>query len=313
MRRRIDTQGFVTVFDENTGMSIRGELADGTDPIYASTPELVDCKITNYCENGCSYCYMGSSRHGKHCDIVDYLDILVQLSKLGVFQIALGGGEPTCHPHFVNILRLTRKAGIVPNYSTNGRYLPDEILDASREFCGAVAVSWHDWIPAEKVMEKLCAAGVKTNIHFVLSEQKTHDAYALLHFLDESGVRPNAVIFLRFKPVGRGIGGSGEFSDGSLDLFWEQVQKPHPYKIGFDACMIPLVMKHTTFDPTFFDLCDGGRFSCFIDAVEMQMKKCSFDAEDGYDLRQKAVKQVWDEMTTSVAVENCVLELFGKE
>jgi len=311
MRRKVDPQGFVTVFDENTGMSVRGEFADGSDPIYADIPELVDCKITNYCERGCTYCYMESSRYGKHCDMGDYVDLLAQLTELGVFQIALGGGEPTSHPYFVNILRLTRKAGIVPNYSTNGMRLTTRILDASREFCGAVAVSWHDWIPAEDAMGKLVDAGVKTNVHFILSEQNVHDAYSLLHFLDEPGLKPNAIIFLRFKPVGRGVGGSGEFSDGSLDLFWEEVQKPHPYKIGFDACMIPLVAKHTTFDPIFFDLCDGGRFSCFIDAVEMQMKKCSFDTEDGYDLRKQSVKQVWDEMTANVAVRNCELGLFA--
>lgn len=38
------------------------------------------------------------------------------------------------------------------------------------------------------------------------------------------------------------------------------------------------------FAPMFFDWCDGGRFSCYIDAVKMEMKKCSFDSSLGYQL-----------------------------
>lgn len=74
--------------------------------------------------------------------------------------------------------------------------------------------------------------------------------------------------------------------------------------------MIPLVEKHTDFDPMLFDYCDGGRFSCYIDAVNMEMKKCSFDVSFGCPLRTMAVKEAWDGMIENVVVKKCELGLF---
>ena len=309
MKIKYDPQGFKSVFNPQTGFAIRGELADGTDPIYASSPELVDCKITNWCDNGCAYCYMGSNENGKHCQTHDYFCLLEQMCFLGVFQIALGGGEPTMHPDFIPILRVTRHAGIVPNYSTNGNHLTQEIVDASREFCGAVAVSWHN-PPNIAATEWLIRDGVKTNIHYILSEQKVDDAIGLMRALD-NGLLPrlNAIIFLRLKPVGRASKVSVQFNAESLGRFFDETEKTHPYKIGFDACMIPFVVAQTEFNPIYFDYCDGGRFSCFVDAVEMQASRCSFGGHS-YDLREGSMMDAWTAMTANVKVEECALGLF---
>lgn len=306
-----DPLGFKSIFNPDTGFAVRGELSDGTDPIYASSPELVDCKITNQCDNGCAYCYMGSNKDGKHCWMEDYFQLLDQMSDLCVFQIALGGGEPTMHPHFIPILRVTREVGIVPNYSTNGN-LTQEIVDASREFCGAVAVSWHS-PPNIAATEWLIRDGVKTNVHFILSEQKVDEAIGLMRALD-NGLLPglNAIIFLRLKPVGRASKVNVQFNAESLGRFFAETEKEHKYKIGFDACMIPMVERHAEFNPIFYDLCDGGRFSCFVDASspEIEMKKCSFDKAPGYSLRKMTMAEAWAEMIKEVKVEKCALGLF---
>jgi len=305
-----DPLGFKSAFNPQTGFAIRGELADGTDPVYASSPELVDCKITNQCDNGCAYCYMGSGLDGKHCWLEDYFQLLDQMSDLGVFQIALGGGEPAMHPHLIPILLVTREVGIVPNYSTNGNHLTQEIVDASREFCGAVAVSWHN-PPNIAATEWLISGGVKTNIHFILSEQKVDDAIGLMRALN-NGLLPglNAIIFLRLKPVGRAKAMRVDLGGAELEKFFAETEKGHPYKIGFDACLIPLVERYADFNPVYFDHCDGGRFSCYIDAVEMEMKKCSFDRSSGFDLREVPMEEAWAIMTANVKVEDCALGLF---
>lgn len=312
LKIREDPQGFRSTFDTVTGFAVRGELADGTDPIYASTPELVDCKITEVCDNGCSYCYMDSSLDGHHCYLADYGMLLSQWAKMGVQQVALGGGEPTMHPLFESIVKLTRAAGIVPNYSTNGRHLPDSILDVSRDFCGAVAVSWHD-PPNALAVTRLIDHGVKTNIHFILSGQTVDDALILMRRLADGFLGGlNALIFLRLKPVGRASGQDVNFTSPGLEVFFRDTECSHPYKIGFDACLIPLVMEHTSFDPMYFDYCDGGRFSCYIDAVRMEMKKCSFDLQPGYPLATMSVQDAWDDMISQVSVKECELDLFGE-
>ncbi len=307
-----DPLGFKSIFNPDTGFAVRGELADGTDPIYASSPELVDCKITNCCDNGCTYCYMGSNENGQHCRSSDYVFLIDQMEKLGVFQVALGGGEPTMHPDFTMILRMTKYAGIVPNYSTNGNHLTQEIVDASREFCGAVAVSWHN-PPNVAATGWLIRDGVKTNIHYILSEQKVDGAIGLMRALD-NGLLPglNAVIFLRLKPVGRARAMRADLGGADLERFFAETEKTHPYKVGFDACMVPFLVEQTEFDPIYFDYCDGGRFSCYVDASspEIEMKKCSFDKAPGYSLRKMTMAEVWAEMIKDVKVEECALGLF---
>lgn len=307
-----DPQGFKTLFNPKNGFSVRGELPDGSDPIYASTPELVDCKITDKCDNGCTYCYMGSGPTGRHCDMEDYYRVLRQMELMGVFQVALGGGEPTLHPRFAEILQVTKYTGIVPNYSTNGNHLTQEIVEASRDLCGAVAVSWHD-PPNIGAIERLIKAGVRTNIHYILSEQTVDDAIQLMRELGKILPGLNAIVFLRLKPVGRADGMNSKFNPRSLARFFAETQKERPYKVGFDACMIPMVEHYTNFDPTFFDYCDGGRFSCYVDVSgpKIEMKKCSFDKAPGYNLREKTMAEAWASMTADVKVEECALGLFG--
>ncbi len=72
--------------------------------------------------------------------LVDYKNVIEQAAEMGVFQVALGGGNPNQHPDFVEILESTASKGIVPNYATNGRGLGNDILEATRKHCGAVAV-----------------------------------------------------------------------------------------------------------------------------------------------------------------------------
>jgi MoaA/NifB/PqqE/SkfB family radical SAM enzyme len=74
--------------------------------------------------------------------IRDYYKIMNQVKDLPVNQVALGGGNPNQHPNFCEILRITREEyGIVPSYTTNGRGLTQDVIESSRKYCGAVAVS----------------------------------------------------------------------------------------------------------------------------------------------------------------------------
>ena len=58
-------------------------------------PYLVDIAITSKCEAGCAFCYMDSKPDGKHAEYYD-LDYLANaLKEANVFEIVLGGGEPT--------------------------------------------------------------------------------------------------------------------------------------------------------------------------------------------------------------------------
>ncbi|MBF0538226.1 MAG: radical SAM protein [Nitrospirae bacterium] len=62
--------------------------------------------LTDYCNIKCIHCSMdcgpGKNTHLPHKDIVS---LLKQLIELGIFEIALNGGEPVLHPDFFNIVQ----------------------------------------------------------------------------------------------------------------------------------------------------------------------------------------------------------------
>lgn len=101
---RRHTHGYNFVADRGTGVTLRwGEtLAD--DPLRAPWPELADISISNRCTAGCDYCYRNSTAAGDIMEATAYGRVLDKLTHPvlgGVFQVALGGGEPTQHPELV--------------------------------------------------------------------------------------------------------------------------------------------------------------------------------------------------------------------
>jgi hypothetical protein len=69
---RRDPAGWWTLFHRRTGAKVRLEFADGPlarTPTRSHAPELVDLKVSNYCNFGCNYCYMDSTRAGVHAPL----------------------------------------------------------------------------------------------------------------------------------------------------------------------------------------------------------------------------------------------------
>jgi MoaA/NifB/PqqE/SkfB family radical SAM enzyme len=147
-------------------------------------PELADISISNRCSKGCSFCYRNSTPNGDLMSLDQYIQVLDQLTSPvwgPPFQVALGGGEPTEHPELIQILEETKKRQIMPNLTTNGMSLSEEHIRAFKKHCGAVAVS-SVVIDSElqSNTSKLLTAGIRTNLHFVLSESSLDLAIEIL-------------------------------------------------------------------------------------------------------------------------------------
>ena len=135
----------------------------------------------------------------------DYREVIRQAKAMHAFQVALGGGNPNQHPDFGEILRLTREEyGIVPNYTTNGRGLTEEVVGATRRHCGAVAVSaYAPYRETVEAIDRLVACGITTNVHFILSSRSIDIAIAWAKKPPAFLARAHALVFLNYKPVGR--------------------------------------------------------------------------------------------------------------
>lgn len=294
--RMFDFDGckWATIFDPKTGFYIRKEL--GTEePFWGPLPELLDISITNRCRKGCPYCYQNSTPSGQHMSVEDYRSILEQ-AKGHLQQVALGGGEPTEHPDLIELLRLTREDyDVVPNYTTNGNpeTLTQEIVEATKKYCGAVAVSWHKGPQKLQALQQFIDVGLTTNIHFIVGGDTIDEAINMMEnhpFPD--GI--NAIIFLLHKPVGRASHGRDVLKfDDRVKKFLELAQQKHPFQIGFDACFASALAANTEITQDCYDTCDGGRFSCYID-VDLNVSPCSFDKRRHYgNLRTNTLKEIW--------------------
>lgn len=103
------------------------------------------------------------------------------------YQIAIGSTcEPTIHPEFSKFLETVYNSKVVPNYTTNGILLSDkdkavEVLEATSNFCGGVAVSYGNKEIreyADKAIENLFKYGnCKVMLHHIISNKESVDDF----------------------------------------------------------------------------------------------------------------------------------------
>jgi len=159
---------------------------DTSKPITElSWPEFYDVKITGKCQGECPWCYQDSNPEDAHYDVLNNVDSFfgTMTENQKPFQVAIGGGEPTSHPKFIEILKKFYDLGITPNYTTNGMELTNEIIDATQQYCGGVAVSCHahldkHWRSATKILQD---ANIKVNFHVIIDGEKSVERFKKIH------------------------------------------------------------------------------------------------------------------------------------
>lgn len=290
------------IFDNSNGYTIASNRLNADyeptdfESYNRSMPQLMDIGIMGHCSCAAvckTGCYQKASCYGQNMSLETYKSIIDQI-KDHAFEVALGGkGNCEDHEDFEEILKYTVDNKLVPNFTTSGITLNQEKVDIIKKYCGAVAVSYHpesDWNgkPADytmKAISLLLANKVKTNIHFVLSKESIDLALEII-----SGKKPlpqgiNAVIFLRYKPVGYGVKEKClDADDPRLKEFFKYVDSPVVnWKIGFDSCTAPWIYKHcSNVDEASILPCEGCRWSMYA-SPDGKFLPCSFgNQEDGW-------------------------------
>ena len=87
-------------------------------------------------------------------------------------------GDSDQHEHFEEFLRISRENHLVPNFTTSGYGMTEEIAGFCKKYCGAVAVSWYRSEYTLNAIKLLLDAGVKTNIHYVLGRSSISSSNA---------------------------------------------------------------------------------------------------------------------------------------
>lgn len=308
MVKIIETDRYRIKFNMETGYEELEGINGNPDPFILDYPSLADVGVMGNCQNKCEYCYQGD-HHQDHMKLENFKKIVDEL-KLHTGQLALGGrGNPNKHPFFEDLVKYSRENNMVPNYTTSGLDLTQREVDITKEYCGAVAVSAHNKDYTFNAIDMFSKSNVMTNIHFVVSKKSIKTALFLLmggnpwqNTVDLNKI--HAIIFLLFKPQGRGMSLKDWMLDeNELRIFSQMVLaygifKKYNFLVGMDSCMVNKVkqsgLKMTKDQEESVDTCEGSRMSCYI-SPDMKLMPCSFGGHGkGESIIDKSIKEVWD-------------------
>lgn len=279
------TTGHFTVFSQKCGTKIRFTPNGIPAPQSSTIPELVDLKITDYCAMGCDYCYMDSTEKGKHAKLSDLESLAYSLGRQGVFEVAIGGGEPTEHPDFINIIKSFYQNDVIPSFSTqNWKWLENpDIWGAVSNYCGAVALSTQKKEHIKPWLKACYERSINTHFHYVLGLNPLEN---LVDFLEEAktrnraetGYNPVQIVLLAYKEIGRAKGTPPNNYEG-----WAEVVSNHAdysMTIAIDSFLVKDVeegvfdkLRHVSKE--LYENSDG-KFSMYYDAVEKRAAAHSF-------------------------------------
>jgi organic radical activating enzyme len=197
------------------------------------------------------------------------------------FQVALGGGEPTSHPEFVEVLKAFHELGIEPNYTTNGMWATNiefkidepeiELLSATQKYCGGVAVSCHPHLKSywEHAALLYHAYKIKLNFHIIISDKKSVDEFVTIY--DKWKDKVDYFVLLPYGNQGRAE---------TKEIDWEYLVSKLPedqQKLAFGANFYPYLLKGDHCIKV--SLYEPEIMSKYLDAKDMNLYTSSFNTD----------------------------------
>lgn len=297
---------YFTLFNDRTGDKIRmtfegkdyySLVRNPREIVKARTPELVDIKITDSCGWGCPYCYQDSNEDGKHATITALRTIAETLSKMQVFEVAIGGGDPLDHPSFIKILQLFREHHIIPNFSTRSsawlksKNFVGKVLENIGAF--AISVRGSDDVRVIRKLAEDAGAVDKLAFHYVLGTGDGIEEIVKAAAGMDYRQRAIPVTILWPKKVGRGA--SWEFHDEDLIQAIMNLRSWRTreggggihYQIGADTTTISNFTDYQLgelgIDIRTYDRYEG-KFSMYIDAVNGKVGPTSYEPKKLVDV-----------------------------
>lgn len=244
------------------------ELGYGDSPLWEqpdngvlSAPCEVHFSVTNRCDSQCKGCYMDSGAFDSgELSFTDFCRAVDLFAEMGVFHMALGGGEAFERSDFLDIARYVRSRGIVPNLTTNGFHITREIArectlfgqvnvsidgigDLYREIRGVDGFS-----RACEALERLKEADVQTGINCTVSKRNFDRLGEIITLAKQYGLHD--VEMLRFKPFGRG---TRDYDAVKLtpeqygDVFprFASLSRDYDLPIRIDCSFLPMICFHS--------------------------------------------------------------------
>ncbi len=260
-----------------------------------SAPTEVHLAVSETCNARCDGCYLDTSPGAIRTEPPRWRQNLEDLAAMGVFEVALGGGESLHNPVLFEIAHYARTLGMTPNLTTSGLGLTEARARALASVMGQVNVSldglgqtytdvrgWSGDKLGIGAIERLVAAGARVGVNTVICRQNVQALEVLAEALSTLGVVEWQ--WLRFKPSGRGEAtyASHTLSEAEQMGLWPRalaLQERTGLTIRFDCAMIPFLVAHepplAALEKLGISGCPGGE-SLWIVNAKGQWLPCSF-------------------------------------
>jgi radical SAM protein with 4Fe4S-binding SPASM domain len=214
-------------------------------------------EITNRCVMRCLHCSTASPGREESVDELSLSEIQGIISDfhfLGGEILEISGGEPTLHPHLIDIISFAKGKGLETRLYTCGvslkgkcrplslnllKQLREKGLDKIVFNVQGAKNKIHDLITATpgsfnalcKSIKRAKELGVWAGVHFVPMLPNAHSFEDVLRFSCESGI--DEVAILRFVPQGRGEVNKAKLRLSSENL-WEFLKNVSRLKLKFE-------------------------------------------------------------------------------
>jgi radical SAM protein with 4Fe4S-binding SPASM domain len=191
--------------------------------------------------------------------LVEWKDAIDELARMGVFHLALGGGESASLPWLGELAAYARMRGLVPNLTTSGLEGLDALLAIAERF-GQINVSidglgstyaavrgFDGFARADAAVRSLRAAKREVGINVVVTRHNFDELDRLFAYAAER--RLSEVELLRFKPSGRGARAYRDMrcTDVQHRAFLPTIlaaAKAHRVRVKVDCSYTPMLAFH---------------------------------------------------------------------
>lgn len=266
-----------------------------------SAPTEVHVVLSRRCAAGCKGCYVDATPQGAALSYPEACAIIDELAAMGVFHIALGGGEALELDYLFAVAEHAVARGIVPNLTTSGLGLGAALAARCRVF-GQINVSvdgvgeayrrargFDGFRHAEEALRRLREVKREVGINCVVSRSSFPALPEVARLARR--LRLNELELLRFKPVGRGARLDEELTPEQAERIYPLARKlmlRHRLRVKLDCSFAPMVFWHrpSAAAAAFFGVqgCVGGDVLAAV-SPEGGLSGCSFAGAREADAR----------------------------